>query len=476
MCGIFGLINKHKQGKFNYPAFVTMGTANDTRGGDSCGIFIDKVVRIGVDKEKLFRKFILNPEVDSWLSNLQQAHIALGHCRKASIGAIDAMRAQPVVISENNDVKFVLIHNGTLYNYAELAAKYLPDFNIAGMSDSQVLARILYNNHWEVLSEYIGGAAFCAVDYRCKFPKTYLFKGASKLTEYTETAIEERPLYYSLTDAGLIFSSIFEYLVPFAKDDDIYSLKSNSIITYYKGNLVVEKEIDRSKCSQTKPVVVSNTYYPAYTSAGYSTWGKSTYSPYSSYSGLSSNQVPKGEKKEVVEKEYPELPFEDTASKNVLQVTPTVEGMYYNNNKPIHGKQLLTMEGKASSSGYPFYFWHGYLLKNEKCFTFLKSFAAKSGYKEKELDDVYPDLIQYLSMFPTCTEINNDLFYSTLSDDGNLVPYTGTIQYLGDDYFFTTNYGVLDEFNKAATTCIVERFYNMGQEFDISMDTVNKLV
>jgi asparagine synthetase B (glutamine-hydrolysing) len=51
MCGIFGMISK-KSKRFNKRAFFTMGVRNDSRGGDSCGVFIDKQVEYGVDKKK----------------------------------------------------------------------------------------------------------------------------------------------------------------------------------------------------------------------------------------------------------------------------------------------------------------------------------------------------------------------------------------------------------------------------------------
>jgi asparagine synthetase B (glutamine-hydrolysing) len=49
MCGIFGTISL-KSKAFNKRAFCTMGVRNDSRGGDSCGIFIDGNVEYGIDK------------------------------------------------------------------------------------------------------------------------------------------------------------------------------------------------------------------------------------------------------------------------------------------------------------------------------------------------------------------------------------------------------------------------------------------
>ena len=40
MCGLAGIL-RTKKAKFDYQTFCTLGIANDSRGGDSCGVFID---------------------------------------------------------------------------------------------------------------------------------------------------------------------------------------------------------------------------------------------------------------------------------------------------------------------------------------------------------------------------------------------------------------------------------------------------
>ena len=40
MCGIFGVVNRHKR-QLDKRAFITLGCANDARGGDACGVMID---------------------------------------------------------------------------------------------------------------------------------------------------------------------------------------------------------------------------------------------------------------------------------------------------------------------------------------------------------------------------------------------------------------------------------------------------
>ena len=57
MCGIWGIINT-KKSRFNKQLFNILGTHNDSRGGDSCGIFIDGNAEYGIDTLKLYSKFL----------------------------------------------------------------------------------------------------------------------------------------------------------------------------------------------------------------------------------------------------------------------------------------------------------------------------------------------------------------------------------------------------------------------------------
>ena len=194
-----------KSKRFNKRAFFTMGVRNDSRGGDSCGVFIDKQVEYGVDKQKMFISFFRDSIL---LKETNECKVALGHCRKASVGKVSLETAQPVVLTNSdNEVEFVLIHNGTIHNYEELAKKYIPEIDIKGLTDSQVMARIFYHVGYDCLDEYNGGAVFVIHDYRIN--KSLVFKGASKKTTYSKEQEEERPLYYCFHNGRFIFSSIF---------------------------------------------------------------------------------------------------------------------------------------------------------------------------------------------------------------------------------------------------------------------------
>lgn len=254
MCGIFGMVSIRPK-QFNKRAFFTMGVRNDSRGGDSCGVFIDGSVEYGIDDQKMFISFFRDSKL---LKNTNVCKIALGHCRKASIGKVGLETAQPVVLYNNkNNVDFVLIHNGTIHNYEELAKKYIPEINIEGMTDSQVMAHIFYYKGYDCLDEYNGGAVFVIHDYR--IDKTFVFKGASKKTKTSKEQEEERPLFYCFHNGRFVFSSIFETLYAHYYEEDIYTLSANKLICIYGNKLKLVKEYSREDCVQNKSYV-SNQY------------------------------------------------------------------------------------------------------------------------------------------------------------------------------------------------------------------------
>lgn len=260
MCGIFGMFSK-KTRPFNKRAFCTMGVRNDSRGGDSCGVFIDGQVEYGVDKQKTFICFFRDSIL---LNNTTECKVALGHCRKASVGKISIETAQPVVLyNEAGEVDYVLIHNGTIYNYKELAQKYIPDINIEGLTDSQVMARIFYHKGYDMLDEYIGGAVFVIHDYR--IGRSLIFKGSSKKYTTSKEAEEERPLYYCWHNGRFVFSSIFETLYAFYYEEDVYTLTPNKLYNIKSDRLKLVREYKRENVTQCKPI----TTYPSLYGSGW---------------------------------------------------------------------------------------------------------------------------------------------------------------------------------------------------------------
>lgn len=359
MCGIAGIINKTPR-NFDYSTFCTLGISNDVRGGDSCGIFIDGKYEYGINDHKLFSYFFLDSEL---LNSVKQSTVALVHCRKASVGVISEETAQPVVIkNENGEVDYVLMHNGTIYNYEDLAKKYIPDMDIKGMTDSQVMAHIFYNAGYNVLDEYNGGAVFAIVDYRGISPKTLLFRGSSKKYLYSKEAEPERPLFFCIDTMRreLVFSSIWEYLIAQRRDCTVYAVRTNELLEFTGKALVSVGTYNRDKCTQSKSVAYTTKY-------------SSYYDDYDGYG----------------------VYYDSYITINMLS------NLYSYRGQLIHGKLAITDFGKVGdkySKTTDVWFFHGVALKNESCFKFLTSLRKESRLTEEEFCLKFENVIRFLSV------------------------------------------------------------------------------
>lgn len=259
MCGIFGTINSKKPKRFKYTAFASLGIINDSRGGDSCGVFIDGKYEYGVYGKKLFKDFMTESKILEEFRG-KDVSVAIGHCRKASVGAVNEANAQPVIIKdENGNPEFVLIHNGTIKNHEELAKKYIPEVDTKDMTDSQIMARIFHKAGYDVLSEYYGGGIFFIVDYRSGKPVCRFFQGYSKQTEYVKDLTQERPFYFSYRDGTFIFSSIYSMLAANCPGAQLWEPAPNTLYSYSEHGLVAEKEYPRDKVAQTMPYKATTT-------------------------------------------------------------------------------------------------------------------------------------------------------------------------------------------------------------------------
>lgn len=394
--------------QFNKRAFFTMGVRNDSRGGDSCGVFIDGSVEYGIDKQKLFISFFRDSKL---LKYTNDCKIALGHCRKASVGKVGLETAQPVVIYDNdNNVKFVLIHNGTIHNYEELAKKYIPEIDIKGMTDSQVMARIFYYAGYDCLDEYNGGAVFVIHDYRKD--KTFVFKGSSKKTSNSKEQEEERPLYYCFHNGRFIFSSIFETLYAHYYEEDIYTLKPNQLICVSGEHLKLVKEYPRENCTQNKPYTTTSTSVLTYDLYDY------------------------GYKRDVVYK-------------------IKHDGLFYidENKKPLHGIFAITQYGyihvgkKKTNENYlhEVAFFMGKMLKSPKAFELINKKYQESN---KNITKEIQTLINILDFNPFTKDLVQFFWYDC---DKGLVYPTGEWIYpmVNLSYTFDEKGVCVDEGNKS---------------------------
>jgi hypothetical protein len=347
MCGLFAIVNHHKR-QLDKRAFITLGCANDSRGGDACGIMIDRQVEHGTAKEdQYFQEWFPKSKL---LNDTEKCYVALGHCRKASVGGVDPSKAQPVVINDNEgNMLFCVIHNGTIYNYKELATKYIPDIDIKDMTDSQVMAHIFFYKGYDVLAEYNGGGAFIIQDYRVN--KTFVFKGESigSLTTGAKTVVE-RPLYFVQTGKSVIFSSIYDILRGLYWGFTTYDVPSNVLMQCDGETLYKVKEYDRTKQHGCK---------------------------------LYTKPTPKSNAKII--NEYYESLYEDfsrTYSGVAMVDFDTFTGTYINSatQNELHGIIYISSLGYISkyATGFntPYYFWEGIMLSGENAYNAVRDFHA----------------------------------------------------------------------------------------------------
>lgn len=371
MCGIFGFAGKLGNHEFNILKFSTLGAMNDARGGDSAGAFIDKKFAHAVGDQKLFLNFTIK---NNFLNEFQGVPVqyALGHCRKASVGKKTILEAQPVVIPGEEDIpEFAMIHNGTLLNHEELRDKYLsktPDH----FTDSQIFAYIVYYYGFKVLTEYYGAGAFAFLDYRTKTPTMYLFRGESPLYKTSPNTSSERPLFWLKKPDGIWFSSIKESLEFIdLGENSVEEVPANTLFIIKDGKVVSSKTYNRSAMYQC-----NNTTGTLYGYSGYNEYDYDDYYSRSYQNSRSSYQSPYSSS---VERTYSATTFvlserEEEYDKPASNKIIFKGGLYYKGQQLLHGCHKISeygFENTYSDSGYssvilpkPFYFFHGYLMKD----------------------------------------------------------------------------------------------------------------
>jgi len=483
MCGLFGIINSEPK-TFDRRAFLTLGVNNDTRGGDSCGVFIDGQIEYGYDKLKLFADFWSTSEV---LKNTSKSLIAMGHCRKASVGGIGIRdeKAQPVVLkNDEGKIEFVLTHNGTIKNYEELAKKYIPDIDIKGLTDSQVMARIFYHAGYDVLGEYIGAGVFITADYRGEKPVMHFFKGESKQYPASQTLTEERPLFFVQQGKSFIYSSISDFLYTLFPGLTVYKINGNLLCTIRNNELITVKEYNRSELYQSKYTSSNTTPTGTHYTRGYlggGTWydredwdEDDTNDRYPAYGGGRTQGV--GFQRQEKEKETPETQTQKVTVPSV--VTPPIqlglfddfydvpsedrnvgayilgdkESLTYKiaNRETPHGIYKCSDTGcilKGSEITKDFelvYFFAGVPVKSARCLDFLRQVCEAWECTGDDLMNILPQLVYSLSPFPFKNSgISKDSKLNIMVDTDTFKPYDGRVAMLFTDYYYMCKDGFM---------------------------------
>lgn len=433
MCGIAGVVHQKKK-RFDKLFFNVLGIQNDSRGGDSCGIFIDGKIEYGFGKTALYKNFSKESKL---LKETIACNVALLHCRKASVGGVTLDKAQPNIIKENDEIKFVVLHNGTIHNYKELAKKYIPSVNIDNMSDSQVFTRIFYETGYDVLGEYNGGAVFFIADYRGDCPRFFAWKGRSRKYYYANSDVEdERPFFYGSLNGSMYFSSIPDYLQCVDDNCEEWTIKPNCLCELNNGQWFVVKEFDRSKCTQSSYTPSNNYGYGGSHSTKSSNSNNNQYEEidmaeyyarrYGSYcygygydedgfeefvddgyqtlcDDLTPNDLFDNENENQNNASDDKLILQlPTKQSDTNVIYDPISDLYYYGHKLCHGMYAFDSKGVCKSSHQigEFYFWQGIILYNYNCFSFLESFAKCYGLSNNGMILSYPNLIHHLSPYP----------------------------------------------------------------------------
>lgn len=227
MCGLFGFIPK-KGRKANLLKLKILGIYNTERGTDSCGYYFAGNIEKGIAGDSDFKDFITNEIIRGDLAE----DIFIGHTRRSTHGSNSYINAHPHLINE----RYVQTHNGVIENWADLCHKNdVPTGPI--YVDSIGLGSIIEKNGFSILNEYKGKAALVML-FKDKPNSVFLFKGASKSTEYGKIE-EERPLFVIQESEGIYYSSMKNSLetIKSSPEIEVKSLTPNNVWEVKNGDI-----------------------------------------------------------------------------------------------------------------------------------------------------------------------------------------------------------------------------------------------
>jgi predicted glutamine amidotransferase len=386
-CGIFAWTGTSPD-KFNPMLFNILGVYNDSRGGDSCGVYFNRNSITGIRSEAKYEDLVKKEKLHTTIK-LTKWPIVIGHCRKASVGSIIDLNVQPTIfrsVDKTNRIVYVQAHNGTITNHKELANKY--DISLdKDESDSVTLGRLIYKKGWDILKEYEGSAAL--VMHFIKEPNVlYAFHGKSK--NYS-IATEERPLHYvNIKDSGIYISSEArplefisngEKAIPF-EYNTVYKIEGEKVTEVIK----IERETSILKKASEVVLPFNNAYFDNY--------------------GMSTNGITKN-----ICCSQIDFTFHSVSNKIKYK-----KGFYIiDDNTYAHGQIICDNWGyladkavtyQSSLVKYYLYFYYGILLSDKEAFYTIdeeakkmKVCSAKEFYEQNNFSKL-SDIVSKYAIFP----------------------------------------------------------------------------
>lgn len=415
MCGLFCRLSSEKEwDALSRFKFQLLGVEMDARGGDGCGIAFDGVVIKGANPKK-FDNFWRLDNVPTTLDH----NAIIGHDRKASVGAQTLENTQPICF---DDLSTILAHNGTVYNYKEMYAAHKIkdhyDYDITGMSDSQVIGLLMERSGWQVLNEYVGTMAFLYM--RDTEPGVvYAYHGKSKLRKFATLDSEERPLYYAQEDGETWLCSTKEALHKIIKNKDlVLELPFNKVMRFDGDTMSIAHTVNRDKCTQVEDVNTEAYKYAEeeYNDYYYDKW--------------------KNKKTETFTPALRSRIEDDIFASKKVDSLYWEAGIFKINSEPAHGMISVSSTGcvikKDESLAYNFYFYNGNLLKGEPSYLELLRTIGGKGYANLSRQYRLWILGKYFA-FPFFVELSekedSGYLYSNKTDTTLCTnPFSGTIE------------------------------------------------
>lgn len=477
-CGLFAFIGS-KSSQFDWMSFNILGVYNDPRGKDSCGRVINNTIEKGIKKLAKYEEFVQE------ISNPDDiiTKIILGHTRRTSVGEISIVNAQPIIFKKSspivqriakkdkkyskwlkslkhNSIVFAGIHNGTIYNYKELAETHnisLVDDKGEVKTDSIILFEILIQNKFDVLTKYNGTAALVFHNYYNN--NVYVFKGKSSYSKKGNT-YEEKPLYiWKQPKGGYYFSSIKTALRFIGgKNKEITDLPTNILFQFKNGVIIKEKPLNREN-SQQKEAIFCETYYGEHhhnNKMGFEynkaiSHAKSYMNSNTLFQGFFENEENKEWQDEIVPKQYlnyrnndrllylrGRYRIGDTLAKGLIITTEY--GKIYRNYEEIDDYATIN------------YFLDGLLMTNKD--NFFQALAIRLKSDSPKAKDTVQKLIK-CGKYPSCLidkkAVSYQDCYSNNLSYGKTTYFTGSINPMYSKRLYTFDNGDLSSIEELKT-------------------------